>query len=466
VHTPVIVLLADGLRADTLRHALDGNALPAMAALRNDGVLCAVTSTFPSVTGPAYVPFLLGRFPASVGIPGLRWFDRSRTAATFPDYARSYVGWQMNAVNRDLDPAAPTIFELARGSAGALSMITRGLPREGQLATLNLRSAIRATRTHFSGDLAEWLVVDRETSRKVVARARSGDTPFIFAAFMGVDKLSHARGQDPTTVAEALRILDTTVAALRDTRPGSQPHVWVASDHGHSPVGRHDDLHRLTESMGYRVMAHPWVWKRRADIAVMVSGNAMAHLYLDLRERERAFWTRLAPRWQALADTLLARESVDLVLLPLEAGRCVVVSRTHGRAVISRDASGISYTMEHGDPLGIGGSLHKLDRAAAWDITCATDYPDSLVQIATLAASSRCGDIVLSAARGWDFRERYEPIPHASSHGALHRDHMRVPLLIDRPPAHPPRRTTDIFASALGALGIRAPSVLDGESFL
>ena len=36
MHTPVIVLLADGLRTDTLRHALDGGSLPAMAALRND----------------------------------------------------------------------------------------------------------------------------------------------------------------------------------------------------------------------------------------------------------------------------------------------------------------------------------------------------------------------------------------------------------------------------------------------
>jgi hypothetical protein len=156
---------------------------------------------------------------------------------------------------------------------------------------------------------------------------------------------------------------------------------------------------------------------------------------------------------------------VDLVLLPLEAGRCAVVSGTRGRAVVSQHASGISYTMDHGDPLGIGGAMHNLDRAAAWDITRGTDYPDSLVQIAALAASSRCGDIVLSATRGWDFRERYEPIPHASSHGALHRDHMCVPLLIDRPPAYRPRRTTDTFASALRVLGIAAPSVLDGESF-
>ena len=461
--TSVIVLLADGLRADTLRHAIDGGALPALARLRANGALSEVTSVFPSVTGPAYVPFLLGRFPASVGVPGLRWYDRSRRATSFPDYSRSYVGYQMNAVNRDLRADAPTIYELAPGSAGALSMITRGLPRSGQLAVLNVRSAVRAIRTHFTGNLAEWLAVDRETSAKVIARARRGDTPFIFAAFMGVDKLSHATGQQASAVIDALRVVDTTVAALRE---GTNARVWIASDHGHSPVQHHDDLHQLLTRMGVRVRAHPWVYTMQADVAVMVSGNAMAHVYFDLGHRTRPFWGALASRYEATLATLLNRESVDIALVPLSADRCEVRSRARGRAVVSLESNLLSYHRTNGDPLDIGTDVSNLDRAAAWDVTSATDYPDSLVQIAALARAERCGDVVLSAARGWDFRERYEPIPHVSSHGALHRDHMSVPLLLDAPPARQPRRTTDVFPSALAALGITAPAALDGESFL
>ena len=104
--------------------------------------------------------------------------------------------------------------------------------------------------------------------------------------------------------------------------------------------------------------------------------------------------------------------------------------------------------------------------AEAHEATKGTDYPDSVVQIARLAASPRAGDIILSACRDWDFRARYEPIPHVSSHGALHRDHMSVPLLLDRPPGSTPRRTADVFPSALQALGIKAPSRLDGSSFI
>src|SRR4026208_1591249 len=98
----VIVLIADGARPDTIAMALDSGAFPAMARLRAEGGLFEVTSAFPSVTGPAYTPFLMGRFPGSVGLPGLRWFDRSREACSFPDYSRSYVGYQMGAVNRDI----------------------------------------------------------------------------------------------------------------------------------------------------------------------------------------------------------------------------------------------------------------------------------------------------------------------------------------------------------------------------
>ena len=64
---------------------------------------------------------------------------------------------------------------------------------------------------------------------------------------------------------------------------------------------------------------------------------------------------------------------------------------------------------------------------------------------------------MLSASRDWDLRSRYEPIPHVSSHGALHREHMLVPLLLNRPPRTPPRRTVDVMPSALAALGKPIP---------
>ena len=98
-------------------------------------------------------------------------------------------------------------------------------------------------------------------------------------------------------------------------------------------------------------------------------------------------------------------------------------------------------------------------------VTASSDYPDALVQLAALAATPRAGDLVVSAARTWDLRSRWEPIAHRSTHGALHREHMLVPLVTNHPVAHRPRRTVDVMPSALTVLGVPRPNGLDGRSF-
>ena len=465
---PVIVLVADGARHDAFDGALGG--LPALRRLRDEGGLHRVASVFPSVTGPAYTPFLLGRFPGPIGIPGLRWYDRSRTACGWPDYSRSYVGYEMGRIDRDLDPAAPTIFELVPRSVAALSVVTRGLSRPGRVGGITPRSAMRAATTHFRGRVERWLDVDREVADEILRRVRGDRPDYLFAALTGVDKASHARGHEDPLVHEALAIVDDTLARLRDEaeRAGwwSDTHLWIVSDHGHSPVHTHDDLAGALAARGLRTAAHPWSARLAADAAVMVSGNAMAHVYVELGERAPPGWPRLAARWSALAEALLARESVDLLLLPHSASRCEVRSAARGRAMVECSQGCFHYRrMNGGDPLGFGYDLHG-SANDTYDETRDSRYPDAIVQIATLAGSARSGDFILSASPGFDFRQRYEPIPHLSAHGGLHREHMLVPLLTNRAPVSTPRRTTDVFASTLDALGLAAPPRMDGMSFL
>ena len=463
----VVLLLADGARPDTLDAALTSGALPALAQLRDEGGLHTVTSCFPSVTGPAYAPFLMGRFPGPVGLPGLRWFDRARDACRFPDYARSYVGYQIGAVNRDIDREAPTVFELCESSLGALNVIGRGLAKRDRIGSLTAKSAFRAARTHFTGNIAGWLQIDHDVADEVVRRIRRDTPEFVFAALTGVDKVSHARGHAAPMVMDALRIVDDAAARIRADaeRDGrwADMSLWIVSDHGHSRVTMHEDLVGLVEVAGWRTMSHPWVVTFAPDVAVMVSGNAMAHLYLDVRSRA-PFRERIDERWMPLVESLLARPSVDLLLLRRNNG-ALVRSAARGSAVVSVDERGYHYTRESGDPLGIGRDLCCSSADAAYDATIDTDYPDGVVQIAHLASASRSGEIIVSAARDWDFRARYEPIPHVSSHGALHREHMLVPLLLNRPTTGIPRRTVDVMPSALAALGKAIPPGLDGTSF-
>jgi len=461
------MIIADGVRSDVLARSIDNGQLPALAALRDEGSLSTITSAFPSVTGPAYAPFIMGRYPGSVGLPGLRWYDRSRRVARLSGHSRSYVGAEMRFVDRDIDKASPTIFELAKPSMGALSVIARGLRRRERIG----RSAAfiaRAAATHFRGDVPGCLAIDRNVGDEVARRLRTRRMKFAFAAFTGIDKASHAAGQDAPIVAEAMRIVDDTVAQIRSDaeRDGrwNRMQLWVGSDHGHSPVRDHEDLTGLLAGWGYTTLAHPWAFNASADVAVMVSGNAMAHLYLNLEQKARPWWPALGEKWRELAASVLSRESVDLMILPTSSSSCEVHSRSRGMARLVWKESVYSYAPESGDPLDIG-QQESLDDRGAYDATIESDYPDGLVQIAQLAGSPRSGDIILSAARDWDYRARYEPIPHVSSHGALHREHMLVPLLLNRPPSLTPRRTVDVMPSALAALGIAAPKTLDGVSF-
>lgn len=444
------ILVADGVRPDTLMRAMDEGALPTLDALRRAGSAGTVASVFPSVTGPAYVPFLMGLHPGEAGIPGIRWWDRTGTRVYAHGNARSYVGFEALRQDGDLTTAHPTLFELAARPIAAMTPIGRGLP-DGARIGAGLAWWPRITWTHFRGDVAGWLRLERTLADRVATRVHAERPDLVFFGHQCVDKFSHQLGQEAPAVREALRVVDEMAARLLDdaARRGDPMDLLVVSDHGHTRVQGHDDLADLVRALGHGVLAHPWTFAGGEDVAVMVSGNAMAHLYLELTRRERPWWPALERRWGALVEALLARASVDLLLLPHSPDRCEVRSAKRGAAMVERTPGGAhAYTPISGDPLGLGDALIAKDAEAAYDATIETTYPDALVQILALAGSARAGEIIVSAAPGWDLRSRHEPIPHVSTHGSLHRDHLLVPLLTSRPLATAPRRTADVFRLA------------------
>lgn len=464
----LVMLVADGARPETLFGAIDAGHLPALAALRAEGSAHTITSVFPSVTGPAYVPFLMGLHPGTAGVPGIRWWDRSGARAYAHGNARSYVGFEALRHDGDLDPLQPTLFELAERPTAAFTPIGRGL-RDSQRLGAGIASWPRVAWHHFRGDVRGWLRLERELAVRVCDRVDAERPDLVFLAHPGVDKLSHQLGQGAPEVLDALRVIDETIARLRSDavrRGGAHAlEFMVMSDHGHSAVHSHEDLAGTIAALGHDVLAHPWTFLGGRDVAVMVSGNAMAHLYLELDRRTRPYWPALATRWDSLVDALLARDAVDLLLLPHGPGACEVRSRARGSAMVRRDARGrYSYRVSCGDPLGLGtaldssGALDGLTCDEVHDASFATAYPDSLVQILALTDSARAGEIIVSAAPGWDLRARYEPVRHVSAHGSLHRDHLLVPLIMSRGPESPPRRTIDLFAHARAALA-RGPLV-------
>lgn len=473
----LLLVVADGVRPDVLTEEIDGGRAPALARLRAAGGLHTVTSVFPSVTGPGYVPFLMGRHPAHAGLPGLRWFDRSRRLRFAMGQSRSYAGIDIWHVDQDVHPEPLTLLELATPSLAAMSMLARGATH-GRIGR-SLLWMLRAFPSHFRGDLDGWRRVERAATAAFFRRFARVKPRSAVLAIGSPDKFAHREGAHSPSVRAAIGDIDAAIATAWSIaeRGGWREtlHVWVVGDHGHAPVTRHDDLHGALEAEGLAVHAHPQVSglpfrSRRRDVALMVGGNAMAHLYLHPEERSRRWWPSHAPRWEDLAKRLLAREAVDLLAVADDASTVEVRHAARGTARIhsihAGAASRWSYHPVDGDPLLLGGAHEGLDTDAAWSLTATSPYPDALVQLGALVPDGRAGDLVLSASEGWDLRSRFEPVNHVSTHGALLREQMEVPLLVDVPTRRPPQRTTDVVPSALDLLGIDTSAPFDGRSFL
>jgi arylsulfatase A-like enzyme len=467
----LLLVMADGVRPDLLQQAIDRGELPSVAALAERGGMHTITTSFPSVTGPAYLPFLMGQHPAHLGMPGLRWYDRSRSINLAIGNARSYSGIDIWRTHDDVPADAPTLFELAAPSLASMSMFSRGatLGNIGRSLYWMLRSA----GPHFRGDPQAWRRMEHHATREFIDRFARHRPRFSMLTLNTPDKFAHRWGTDSPEFRAALLDVDVAVAQaeLAAARGGWRDElaIWVISDHGHAPVQYHDDLHGFLEQQGHRVIAHPRLRTRDADIALMIGGNAMGHVYLEPSQRQRRWWTEIARQWEQLHDRIVSRDSVDVAIVALSAFETRVTSSHHGSAVVVRHdekQARWSYRTIDGDPLGLGGSLERLDTTDAWLATVNTARPDSLVQVAALAPAARGGDIVVSASEGWDLRLRHESVEHVSTHGALHRNQMLVPLILDRPASGQPQRTLDVVPSALQMLGISSPATFAGRSFL
>ena len=172
--------------------------------------------------------------------------------------ARSYVGTaEFRKVDRDLDPLAPTLFELSSSNVAALSVIGRGLrPRDREGHTLPF--ALRAARVHFSGNVRgtgspstatsapAWpIAFARNARRSRSARSREST------------KLPTPQGHDAPVVrdAPALRV-DETAARIRDDaerdgRWDSMP-AFVDRERSRPLAGAlaHEDLAGLIQPRG------------------------------------------------------------------------------------------------------------------------------------------------------------------------------------------------------------------------
>jgi hypothetical protein len=463
-YSHIIIMLADGARADVMREGMAAGDLPNIARfLVEEGANLPAVTSFPSTTGPAYLPFLTGCFPGTCNIPGIRWFDKVKYDGGWSfDRYRSYVGLESFCMAGDMHPHIKTIFELLPDALSIFNPIARG--------ARGRRNATRVSRIwywYYAHLTDRWAFADEAGLAKLRRQIRKRPS-FAFCVLPGIDEYSHLAHPRHESALERYRWLDGAVGKVVDDLKAlgmwERTALFVVSDHGLSATHTHFCVNDFLERHGLPAFYYPLIFHKRGKLSAnMVSGNGMTHVYF----RNVDGWARHTAREELerhhpdLLGDLIEEEAVDIVACRNADGGADVVSR-RGQAKLRLDGAQLHYEVVGSDPFGYPPLPMDLDPEQSLLRTIDTDYPDAPFQIAHLLTSPRAGDFVISARPGYDLRLKYEHPEHRGSHGSLHMSHMCVPLLTNAPLKSRPMRTADVFPTALSLLGVDLPGHIDG----
>jgi hypothetical protein len=465
-----IFLLLDGARADVFQEMVRAGDLPNVSRwiVEPGGATTAIT-VFPSVTGVAYAPYVTGCFPQRTNLTGVTWLDRQRYGRRPVSISRfrNYVGLGHFMWDRDLSPSVATLFEVMRPSSNIFGSISRGtgVARNAFL----IRRVPWVLNYMLTGD---WAPIDQRANRMLLRAASRPRERFTFHTTLQVDEHSHLDGPFSPRVREGYRSFDRSVGALiaRLRQKGSLERTLIVmgADHGHSEIDNHFDLEGFFENRGLRTLYYPKQFQRwfACEVAVMVGGYGMGHVYF-----RGSGWAKDEPAEERIArvpgviDDLLAHDAIDHLAWRTADGEVEVRSR-RGRARLSLDRHGVTYRVIGADPFGYGPLPERMTRHEAIRRTQGTEYPDAPVQISQIFGASRAGDLVVTAAKGWDLKPTHGSHAHRSGHGSLHREHMAVPFAMNHPFDAEAVRTVDAYPTILALCGEEAPGEHDGRSLV
>lgn len=426
----LILVVIDGLTPSMLEDTLERATAPALALLAEHGRYRRAVSTFPSLTPVCLSALATGAHPDVHEIPHLVWYHRGERRLV--EYGSSFgavraAGTRQSLVDTvyglnasHLGANAVTVYEALEdaGLTAAAVNITCYRGRNPHRPTVPfLTRPAHGPKRFFFYNLFESDV----TGAPLSVRNRPRGTIDAYATAVGrwlvtrdgfdflvyylsdYDYASHAQG--PDAAHAALARCDDAVGALIEAAGGADEFleryaVILCADHGQTPVS---EVARLQD-------VYP--------DALVTASNRAGMVYADAADPAE------------LARRLDGHAAVDVVLW-----------REGQEAVARRDGEELRFTAA--STSGDAGIL---------------DHPDGLERAWAAAANPNAGELIVSAAAGWEFADlagRHHS--GGGSHGSLLAGDSEVPMLAVGL-ATLPASIVEVMPAVLDHFGVAAPA--------
>jgi Type I phosphodiesterase / nucleotide pyrophosphatase len=444
----LVLVVIDALKPSMLERAIATGRAPALQRIREQGVYVEdCVAEFPSVTPVCAATITTGVGPDEHLIPSMNWYHREE--ARYIEYGSSFSAsrqfgvlrsltdtvYRMNAehLSHDIDTVFESLDDAELRTAGTTYLIYRGrhhheVSNETALARIVTSTLFRRT---IDGP-QELFYADLYASRKTGCRGQLGMPgirdqhtgcvgaylvendlfDFLLFSLPDNDAWSHKNGPHAqvTSIANADRQLERLMHAAGGPDAFFENYaVIVTSDHSQAPV---EERIRLDRAFGeFSVATRSAARSVGAEVALSPAQRSAMIYALDDEHRDE-----LIDRSVEVASEL---DGVDLIMWKTSDGNEAVVRGARGEL---RFAPGDDVLDGRGDGWSVQGSLSVL-RAEVQDgrFLC-TEYPNALGRIWSAVNCPTAGDVLLSAAPGYEFVD-WGGADHVGggSHGSLHR---------------------------------------------
>jgi hypothetical protein len=441
----LVLTVIDGCKPSMLERAVATGRAPALAAILERGAYVDdLVAAFPSVTPVCAASIATGAGPDAHHIPSMNWY--SRAERRYVEYGSSFSASRRFGITRQLTDTVynmnghhlsrdvRTVFELLDDAdlrtAGTTYLMYRGRhPHEvardtvlGRAATALFRHPVLGPRELFYADIFASRktgcrsqlglpgIRDRHSGCVADYLVREDLFDFLLLSLPDNDTYSHKHG--PHAQVESIAEADRQMMRMMEAGGGvdaflDEHAMIVCADHSHAGV---ETVIRPIEAFEAFAILHP-SGDNADDAEIAVCPAQRSAMVYALVEDGRG---ALMPR---VISTARAVPGVDLVMWRTSSGEGAIASGDREL----RFAPGGAVVDRRGEAWSLDGHLDVLGARIEDGRLATPAYPDALGRAWSALTTPTAGDVLLSAAPGYEFAD-WGGVAHVGggSHGSLH----------------------------------------------